>query len=229
MKIAIAIFFTFSLVFSQSAQFGKITFVPLSHATFIIEIDTLVIYVDPVGAKEVYEGQKSPDIILITDIHGDHMSVETLSALKTAKTRVIAPEAVVEQVKMGEILRNDSSLVISAITIKAIPMYNLTEERLKFHQKGRGNGYLISALGKNIYISGDTEDIPEMRQLKNIDYAFVCMNLPYTMTVDQAASAILEMKPEHAFPYHHRGSDLEKLKELLSVDKDIKLEILNWY
>jgi L-ascorbate metabolism protein UlaG (beta-lactamase superfamily) len=104
---------------------------------------------------------------------------------------------------------------------------------MKFHPKGRGNGYVLTMNRKRIYISGDTEDIKEMRSLKDIDYAFVCMNLPYTMTVDQAASAVLEFKPRVVFPYHYRGkgmfSDLDKFKQLVSKDKDIEVRLLNWY
>jgi L-ascorbate metabolism protein UlaG (beta-lactamase superfamily) len=224
----ILMFFVF-MGYAQQSQFDKISFHPISHATFVISLDTLTIYVDPVGGAEEFKGQKSPDIILITDIHGDHMNKETLSAVLTKKTKIIAPKAVVESIEMGEVLINGMTTKVQGVSIKAIPMYNLTEERLKNHPKGRGNGYLITALGKNIYISGDTEDIPEMRQLKNIDYAFVCMNLPYTMSVDQAASAVLEMKPKYVFPYHYRGSDVDKFKELVAVDKAITVELLKWY
>ena len=112
-------------------------------------------------------------------------------------------------------------------------MYNLTEDRLKYHEKGRGNGYLVTVGEKRIYISGDTEDIPEMRALENIDYAFVCMNLPYTMTVEQAASAVLEMKPKVVYPYHYRGtgglSDTKKFAALVSEDGDIEVRQLDRY
>ena len=112
-------------------------------------------------------------------------------------------------------------------------MYNLTKERLKYHEKGRGNGYVITVDNKRIYISGDTEDIKEMRSLKDIDYAFVCMNLPYTMTVNQAASAVLEFKPKIVFPYHYRGKDglsnVERFKNLVSMDKKIEVVLMDWY
>ena len=112
-------------------------------------------------------------------------------------------------------------------------MYNTTPDRLQYHEKGRGNGYVVTLDDKRIYISGDTEDIPEMRKLKNIDYAFVCMNLPYTMTVEQAASAVSEFKPKVVFPYHYRGkegmSDIEKFKKMVSADSDIEVRFLDWY
>ena len=131
-------------------------------------------------------------------------------------------------------LNNGDSFDFNGVKIEAIPMYNLREEALKFHTKGRGNGYLLTINDERIYISGDTEDIPEMRNLKNIDKAFVCMNLPYTMTVESAASAVLEFKPKQVYPYHYRGteglSDIEKFKNLVNKsDKSINVLLLDWY
>jgi L-ascorbate metabolism protein UlaG (beta-lactamase superfamily) len=108
-------------------------------------------------------------------------------------------------------------------------MYNLTAERLKFHTKGRGNGYVVTLGGKRIYLSGDTEDIPEMLALKNIDVAFVCMNLPYTMTVEQAARAVRAFRPRVVYPYHYRGSDLNKFKELVGTDAGVEVRLREWY
>ena len=169
----------------------------------------------------------------ITDIHGDHLSPSVIEAVKNKTTQVIGPKDVIEKLKSGEILKNGEKRTFNGISVEAIPMYNLTNERLKFHAKGRGNGYVLTVDKKRIYISGDTEDIKEMRDLENIDYAFVCMNLPYTMTVEQAASAVLEFKPGIVYPYHYRGpdgySDIEKFESLVNVDKEIQVKILNWY
>ena len=116
------------------------------------------------------------------------------------------------------------------IGITAIPMYNLPETPDAFHTKGRGNGYVLTIGGKNIYISGDTEDIPEMRALKNIDIAFVCMNLPYTMPPDQAAQGVLAFKPKIVYPYHYRGQDVNIFKNLVNTgDKNIEVRLRNWY
>lgn len=122
----------------------------------------------------------------------------------------------------------------NGISIKAIPMYNLREEALKFHTKGRGHGYVLDINDERIYISGDTEDIPEMRNLKNIDKAFVCMNLPYTMPIESAASAVLDFKPKTVYPYHYRGSDglsnINLFKEIVNKeDKSIDVQLLGWY
>ena len=125
------------------------------------------------------------------------------------------------------VMANREKKEVAGIQVEAVPMYNLTEERLRYHQKGRGNGYLVTLGGKRIYISGDTEDIPEMRALKDIDAAFVCMNLPYTMTEEQAASAVKEFQPEIVYPYHYRGSDMEKFKELVGEAAEVR--VLDWY
>lgn len=210
-----------------------ITFEPVQHATFVIKTKTLTIYVDPVGDAAAFEKFPSPDIILITDIHGDHLDGDVVNAVRGEKTMVIGPKAVTDQLNGATTLGNNKSMVVGDVVIEAIPMYNLTKERLKFHEEGRGNGYVVTVNEKRIYISGDTEDIPEMRSLEDIDYAFVCMNLPYTMTVDQAASAVLEMKPKVVYPYHYRGtegySDTARFKKLVAKDKDIEVRQLDWY
>ncbi len=219
--------------FAQEYSAGDISFIPIKHATFVIKTKLTTIYVDPVGDVQAFKKFSQPDIILITDIHRDHLAPNIVGSLKQKETIVIGPQAVVERLKYGEILNNGENKTINDINIEAIPMYNLTAERLKYHKKGLANGYVITLNKKRIYISGDTEDIREMRSLKNIDYAFVCMNLPYTMTVDQAASAVLEIKPAVVIPYHYRGkegfSDIERFKSLVSKNKDIKVKLLNWY
>jgi L-ascorbate metabolism protein UlaG (beta-lactamase superfamily) len=131
--------------------------------------------------------------------------------------------------KQTTVLANGETKSLHEIKIEAVPMYNLTQERLKFHDKGRGNGYVLRLGGKRVYISGDTEDIPEMRALKNIDVAFVCMNLPYTMDVTQAASAVREFRPRIVYPYHYRGSDVEKFKSLVGNDRDVEVRLRDWY
>jgi L-ascorbate metabolism protein UlaG (beta-lactamase superfamily) len=132
------------------------------------------------------------------------------------------------------ILKNGDETTQSGISIRAIPMYNLPESATAMHTKGRGNGYVLTIGGKNIYISGDTQGIPEMRALKNIDVAFVCMNLPYTMDVKEAADAVLAFKPRIVYPYHYRGtgglSDVNAFKSLVEAgDKHIEVRLRNWY
>lgn len=150
---------------------------------------------DPYGGAEKFAGQKKPDMVLITDIRGDHHDQKTLDGLDLSGATIIAPQAVADEWPEGkskavEVIDNGQSKTIQGLKIEAIPMYNLPETDDSRHIKGRGNGYVVEMGGKRVYISGDTEDIPEMRGLKNIDVAFVCMNLPYTMEVSQAADAV---------------------------------------
>ena len=179
------------------------------------------------------------DLVLITDIHGDHLHPETLQALKLEDTPIIAPQAVNEQLSDSlkqnvSILANNETLEEQGISIEAIPMYNLREEAKQYHEKGRGNGYVLEKNDTRIYIAGDTEDIPEMRALEDIDIAFIPMNLPYTMTVESAANAVLEFAPKKVYPYHFRGTegkaDVEKFKQLVNEgNKDIEVVMLEWY
>lgn len=206
----------------------------LNHATFALEWNEQMIYVDPVGPAERFARLNKPDLVLITDIHGDHLSVDTLRGVVTDKTRFVVPPAVADQLaeplrKRSAIMTNGQTETVLGIKIEAVPMYNTTPDRLRYHPKGRGNGYVLTLGETRIYISGDTEDIPEMRSLKDIDIAFVCMNLPYTMTVEQAASAVREFKPKIVYPYHCRGSDLEKFKSLVGNDLGIEVRLRDWY
>lgn len=215
-----------------AAEGGEIQITPIDHATFVLEWKGKKIFVDPVGGTQRLPGKA--DIVLVTDIHGDHLHADTLKGVTQEKTRILAPAAAVAQIPAElkgktETLNNGEKKELEGITIEAVPMYNLTQERLRYHAKGRGNGYVLTLGGKRIYISGDTEDIPEMRGLKNIDAAFVCMNLPYTMTVEQAASAVKEFKPKVVYPYHYRGSDVNKFKELVGNDSGIEVRLLEWY
>ena len=221
------------MAYAQNDSENSIIFTPIKHGTFVINASDITIYIDPVGDTENFKNISPPDIILITDIHGDHLSPESVKSVQQKETVIIGPKAVIDKLGYGEILNNGDIKTLKNVSIEAVPMYNLTEERSKYHEKGRGNGYVVTLNKKRIYISGDTEDIEEMRELKEIDYAFVCMNLPYTMTVEQAASAVLEFKPKVVFPFHYRGtegfSDIEKFKKLVSKDKDIEARFLNWY
>lgn len=208
---------------------------PVTHASFVLTWDNKTIYVDPTGNPEMYKSFTAPDIILITDIHGDHMDLKALEALNSKKAIIVAPQAVAMQLPTTArgklvILNNGMQTSQMAMMIKAVPMYNLPQDADSRHTKGRGNGYLLTLGGKSIYISGDTEDIPEMRALEDVDIAFICMNLPYTMDINQAASAVLEFKPSIVYPYHHRGQDINAFKKLVN-DKNRKIDVRvrNWY
>lgn len=213
---------------------GNLTIHPINHATFEMTWNSKTILVDPVGGADRFHGMPKPDLVFITDIHGDHLNADTLQALVTDKTSIVAPQAVADKLpntlkSKTTVMNNGETKNVDGIKVEAIPMYNLTAERLKYHTKGRGNGYVLTLGSKRVYISGDTEDIPEMRALKNIDVAFICMNLPYTMTVEQAASAVREFKPKIVYPYHYRGSDTEEFKKLVGDDVGVDVRLRNWY
>lgn len=213
---------------------GDLVIHPVLHGTVIFEWDGKTVYVDPWGSANLYDDKPSPDVILITHPHGDHLSPETLSALDTDNTSFYAPQAVVnempdEYLSQATVIANGDTMMYEGITIRAIPMYNLPEEGAR-HAKGWGNGYVLNMGGKEIYVSGDTEGIPEMRNLQGIDVAFVCMNLPYTMDINQASDAVLDFEPAIVYPYHHRGQDIYEFKKLVDTgDKDIEVRLKNWY
>jgi len=206
------------------------TYTPVMHASFVLQSGSTTIYIDPVGAIADYDAFPAPDLILITHIHHDHLDPQLIGALRQVKTQVIGPPTVIEQLGYGTALHNGEITGYAGLAIVAVPAYNTTAERLDFHPQGRDNGYLISKDGVQLYISGDTEDIPEMRALSDIDIAFVCMNLPFTMNVEQAASAVNDFKPKRVIPYHFRGkenmSDLGVFEKLVTSSEVIRLE---WY
>jgi L-ascorbate metabolism protein UlaG (beta-lactamase superfamily) len=214
---------------------GRITIHPISHASFVMTVPDLVIYNDPVGGAGLYQGQPQPDLILITHEHPDHFDPETLRALVRDKTRLITNPAVFDKLPQDlrsktQSIGNGESTTIGKIRIEAIPAYNTTPERMKYHPKGRDNGYILNVDGRRVYIAGDTEDTPEMRALKNIFIAFVPMNLPYTMDVTQASSAVAQFAPEIVYPYHYKGSDPHVFASMLAKAQSVtKVVFGKWY
>jgi L-ascorbate metabolism protein UlaG (beta-lactamase superfamily) len=219
---------------------GTLIVQPINHASVVLTAAGKTIYVDPVGGAAKYQGLAAPDIILVTDIHGDHFDTATLQAIRKSGTVLVVPKAVADKMSDADktgvvVMANGDNKDFAGIGVAAIPMYNLpasaTDPR---HPKGRGNGYILTVGGKNIYLSGDTEDIPEMRALKNIDVAFICMNLPYTMDINHAADAVLAFKPKIVYPYHYRGqngpSDVQGFSNLVKAgDPAIEVRLRNWY
>ncbi len=216
---------------------GPITVHPVSHASFVMETPVGTIYVDPVGDPASYADFPTPDLILITHEHGDHYNAETLAALAGDGTRLITNPAVFEMLSddlrpQANEVPNNNLAQFNEIDIEAIPAYNITEERKNFHPEGRDNGYILNFEGFRVYISGDTEDTPEMRALENIDLAFVCMNLPFTMDASAAASAVSEFAPTFVYPYHYRGRDggTQDPKEFASMlEGSTEVKMGSWY
>lgn len=218
---------------------SPVSVTPISHATLVLEWNESTIYLDPVGGVEAFENQPSPDLILITDIHGDHLSLDTLNGVVGSSTSIVSPQAVADELDEGllsqtQILSNGDILEELGFNIKAMPMYNIPQSKDSYHVKGRGNGYIIENNNYRVYVAGDTSGIPEMRSLEDINMAFVPMNLPYTMTVDEAADAVLDFTPDIVYPYHYRGteglSDVGEFKNLVeSENSNIKVVLLDWY
>ena len=214
--------------FQTSAGAVKIT--PLFHASTLIEAGGKTIYLDPAKPAK-FDGHPKADLILITDIHGDHMDPGSIAAVSKSGTEILAAAAVVATETNAKPIANGETKSMLGWTIEAIPAYNLKRGPAPgklFHDKGRGNGYVLTYGGTRFYFSGDTEGVPEMRALKNIDVAFVCMNLPYTMPPDEAAEAVKAFHPKIAIPYHYRGSDLAVFQKGLE-GTGIEVRLLEWY
>jgi L-ascorbate metabolism protein UlaG (beta-lactamase superfamily) len=213
---------------------GELVIRPVSHASFVMTYGGKVIYVDPVGGVDPYLELPKPDLIVITDIHGDHMHPATLNALVGPTTPIMAPAAVRAALPANLqsrviLLQNGQSTTWSDIGFEAVPMYNITEGRLQNHPKGRGNGYVMTFGDKRVYVAGDTEATDEMKALRNIDVAFVPMNLPFTMTPQQAAEGVRAFRPRVVYPYHHRGSDVAEFARLVGADVGVEVRQRAWY
>lgn len=208
---------------------GVVRITPIQHASTLIQAGEQTLYLDP--SQGSYEGLPKADLILITDIHGDHMSPKVIAALRGSSTVILAPEAVSKTVTEATVIRNGESKKVGKWSIEAVPAYNLQrgpEPGKLFHDKGRGNGYILSYGGTRFYFSGDTEGVPEMRSLKNIDVAFLSMNLPYTMPPQEAAEAVKAFKPGIVYPYHYRNSDLSVFEKALA-GSGVDVRIRDWY
>ncbi len=195
----------------------------------MIEAGGKVLYVDP--AMGNFDGKPKADYILITDIHEDHMSSGNVNKLKKSSTEIVAPKAVSEKISGVSAISYGQIKTMGPFTVEAVPAYNLKRGPSAgklFHDKGRGCGYIVTYGGKRFYFSGDTEAIPEMKALKNVDVAFVCMNLPYTMTPEEAAEAVRAFHPGIVYPYHYQGSDTAAFKKALD-GTGIEVRLLDWY
>lgn len=209
---------------------GDITITPIMHASLQIEYGGKVIHVDPTSPGD-YSKAKQADLILVTDIHPDHLDPAAITRIRKAEAPVVVPAVAVPKVDNATVIANGENKTVAGIQIEAVPMYNLQrgpEPGQLFHTKGRGNGYILTLGTKRVYIAGDTECTPEMRALKNIDIAFIPMNLPYTMPPSEAAECVKAFKPKVVYPYHYRGQNPEEFKSALAGEK-IEVRLINWY
>lgn len=208
---------------------GVVKIHPINHATLRLEIADKIVWIDPTTKADL-TGPKA-DLVLITDIHGDHHDPAGLDAVRKPESVIVAPKAVADKVPGAVALANGETRDLGFVRVEAIPMYNLTRGPAAgklFHDKGRGNGYVLTVGDRRIYISGDTECTPEMKALKNIDVAFVCMNLPYTMPPAEAAECVAAFKPRILYPYHYRDSNLDELTRPLA-DSGVEVRRRDWY
>lgn len=221
----------------SSSTSSPVVVTPISHATAILNWGSTVLYNDPTGGAAAFAGQPAANIILVSDIHGDHFNTSTLSAV-TGNATLIVPQAVKDLLPpdlaaKATVLKNGQTISVQGFSIEGIPMYNLPESPDSRHTKGRGNGYVVEKDSYRVYIAGDTSATPEMKALKDIDMAFVPMNSP-TMSVEEAAAAVLEFQPKKVYPYHYRNqgglSDTNHFKELVDAgNKGIEVILANWY
>lgn len=215
---------------------GDVIFHPVNHASFVMSWNGKMIYSDPVGGAAPYQSFPKADLILVTHGHGDHFSSSTIDAVRATGARIVATQAVFNsmtaaQKNLTTVLANGANTDVLGLNVAAVPAYNLTNSN---HPPGTGNGYVLTIGGRRIFVSGDTEDVPEIRALPNIDVAFLSMNVPFTMDVTKAASTIRQMKPKVVYPYHFRNSDgsfanLSNFRQQVGTDFGIEVRVRTWY
>lgn len=227
-----------TMVYSQGLQTdhfktdkGYLSINFVNHGSIFFEFDGKVIHVDPVSRMGDYESYPKADLILITHHHGDHLDLNAIDILKKENTKIILTQKcheLSENLSDIIIMQNGDILNINELEIEAVPAYNIQHKRDNgdpYHVKGEGNGYVIRFANKKVYVAGDTENIPEMQNLIDIDIAFLPMNLPYTMTPEMVAEAAKMFMPKVLYPYHYGKTETSKLVELLKDEKNIDVRI----
>ena len=213
-------------VIQTSAGDLEITF--LGHGSLMLAFKGMIIYVDPFSRVADYAKLPEADIILITHEHHDHLDPQALASVRTERTTVVLTETCASQVKDGIVMQNGDVRTVKGLRVEAVPAYNLVHKRANgqpFHPRGVGNGYIMTFGDKRVYIAGDTENIPEMKDLQDVFCAFLPMNLPYTMTPEMVADAAKAFQPHILYPYHYGDTDTSKLEELLREEKGIEVRI----
>ena len=204
----------------------EITFI--GHGTLMLTFNEKILHVDPWSQFTDYANMPKADIILITHEHHDHLDPKAIEDVRTENTTLILTQICANQIKGGIIMKNGNEETIDGIKIEAVPAYNIEHMRspgTPYHPKGDGNGYIITFGDKRVYIAGDTENTPELKAIKNIDVAFLPMNLPYTMTPEMVTDACKALKPKIIYPYHFGQTDTSQLEELLKDEPEIEVRI----
>ena len=226
----VSILFSFLLLAPQVAtektSKGDLKITPITHGSVMFEFGGKVIQVDPITMGADLTKYPKADWVFITDIHGDHYDPKALDIIKKGTTKYVAPSVVAEKIPGAEVMKNGEAKEFGGIRVEAIPMYNMKRgpsEGKFFHDKGRGNGYIFNFGNKRVFVAGDTECIPEIKELKNIDIAFLPMNLPYTMPPEEAAACAKDFKPKVLYPYHYGDSNVSGVQA--AVGKDIEVRV----
>jgi L-ascorbate metabolism protein UlaG (beta-lactamase superfamily) len=210
-----------------STSAGDVEMYFIGHGSLMLKVNGFCIHIDPVRSSGSYDKLPKADLILVTHDHYDHLDTRLISELRKPETVMLCHTKCVSQVPWSQALKAGDSRTVGKIGIEAVPAYNIVNMRSPgqpFHPKGSGIGFLLAIGGKKFYIAGDTENIPEMKALKDIDVAFLPMNLPYTMTPEMVADAARAFKPKILYPYHYGDTNTDKLIKLLK-DTDIEVRI----
>jgi L-ascorbate metabolism protein UlaG (beta-lactamase superfamily) len=201
---------------------GDLAVTFLGHGSLLFVFQGMNIYVDVFGEVADYSKLPKADLVFLTHEHFDHLDPKALAFVQTEKTKLVYTEACAQTAKGGTVMHNGDHQTVAGIPVEAVAAYNmihLRENGQPFHPKGTGNGYIFTFGSTHVYVAGDTENTPEMKALKNIDVAFLPMNLPYTMTPEMVADAAKEFHPHILYPYHFGNTDTTKLAELLKGEK----------
>jgi len=207
---------------------GSLEMTFIGHGTLLFKINKTIIHIDPVSWYADYSKMPKADLILITHHHGDHLDKSAAAKIIKKDTKIICSASCKEKLEQCIVLKNGDSADAAGFKIEAVPAYNIVHKRddgSPFHPKGIGNGYVLTIDDQRIYIGGDTEVVPEMKNLKDIDIAFLPVNLPYTMTPAMAASAVHMLNPKIFYPYHFGETNLDELVNLLKDKKDCEIRI----
>lgn len=212
---------------------GDVVIHPIGHASFVMQWQGKTIYNDPTNGAAPYLGLPRADLILVSHTHGDHFSSNTIDAVRGSNAVIIAPQLVYNALTAAQkaiaiVLTNGALTNVMGLTVEAVPAYNTN------HPRGEGNGYVLTIGGQRLYVSGDTGNTLEMRQLPSIDVAFVCMNQPFTMTVNEATNAVRAFRPKVVYPYHYRDqsgtvTNATVFKQRLGTDLGIEVRLRKWY
>ncbi|MBN2893394.1 MAG: MBL fold metallo-hydrolase [Bacteroidales bacterium] len=238
MKIIIILIAVLVLAFNSSSQNfevdnfetskGELKITFIGHGTLMMECDGKTIHIDPVGNYADYTKLPKADLILVTHEHGDHLDAHAIKTIVKQGTEIITTEKCAESLTNASIMKNGDAEIFAGFMIEAVPAYNIENVRSPgnpYHPKGNGNGYVIHFGNTKVYVAGDTENIPEMADLKDIDIAFLPMNLPFTMSPEMVAEAVKLFKPKILYPYHFGNTDTNQLLKLTEDQKGTEVRI----